>query len=246
MAYGNNLAMSLGFIGGIVPAVILIFFTLREYEGYFKDKHFFFLLAMGLFGGIGTALFYYWSIIYYSELSILTLLILLLLFSLYEMLLFTIVLSMKRFGRKYDLTYYGVVFGGTIAGVISMFSIYVFFTVYDPTLLAVLSIALLIPTLPLLYMSLGAMIGYGLYKNKSAKYSLRMVIYKTVFNFIFIFWLQGFLYLPPEHGFEWIGIGLVFAFFLYYYATNDLLPAALPERLQKHRRRRKRKEMQRG
>jgi hypothetical protein len=151
---------------------------------------------------------------------------------------------MERFGGKFDLTYYGVVLGGTVAGVIGMFNIYVFFTAYDPSWQAVLSIALMIPTLPLLYISISSMIGFGLFKHKFMKFAGWMVFYKTIFNVLFILWYLGYLFLPPEHGWEWMAICIVFAVIMYRYSTTDLLPSALPEKLKKHRRRKRRQEKQ--
>jgi len=124
MPFASHLAMSIGFFAGIIPAVIIIFMTLKEYDEYYEDKHFFFLLVLGLFAGTMTALIYYWSIIYLGQnLSLLTLPLIIVGFAIYEILLFTIILSMKRFGGKYDLTYYGVVFGGSIGAVLNMFSL---------------------------------------------------------------------------------------------------------------------------
>ncbi len=242
MPFASHLAMSIGFFAGIIPSVFIIFMTLEKYDEYYKDKHFFFLLVVGLFAGIMTALIYYWSIIYMSEnLSLLIIVTIILGFAIYEFLLFTIILSMKRFGLKYDLTYYGVVLGGSIAGVLGMFNIYVYLHTYDLTGSALISMALMIPTLPLVYISLGALVGFGVFTGNFFKYSLWVVALKACFNIIFIFWYIAFLYWPPERGWDLMVPGLVFAVILYYVVINEYLPAALPEHLRKHWRRGKRR-----
>ncbi len=241
MALGSHLAMSIGFFVGVIPSVILIFFTLREYDEYYQDKHFFYLLVVGLFGGIMTALMYYWSVFYLGEnWTLMVLLSLIIGFAIFEILLFTIILSMKRFDGKYDLPYYGVVLGGSIAGVLGMFVVYAQLSEYDMSFQTALSIALMIPTLPMFYISIGAMVGFGIPQNKSFKYSGWAVVYKTIFNLILIFWMIAFFYWP-ERGWDLMIFGLAFAVSMYYYVTKYLLPQALPEHLRKHRRRAKRR-----
>ena len=243
MPFASHLAMSIGFFAGIIPAVIIIFMTLKEYDEYYEDKHFFFLLVLGLFAGTMTALIYYWSIIYLGQnLSLLTLPLIIVGFAIYEILLFTIVLSMKRFGGKYDLTYYGVVFGGSIGAVLNMFNIFLYLRNYNLTSQAILSMVFMVPTLPLLYISIGALVGFGLVKERFLKYSAWAFILKSIFNGIFIFWFIAFLFWPPERGWDLMVLGLLFAFCLYLYVSREHLPGSLPEHLQKHRRRQKRKQ----
>jgi hypothetical protein len=243
MAFSSHLAMSLGFFTGIIPSVIFVFLTLKKYDGYFKDRHFFYCLVLGLFAGTMTALIYYWSFDYMSDnLNLAVFLAIIIIFAVFELLLFSIVLSMKRFEDKYELPFYGIVMGGTIGGVVCMFLVYVYTTNLDITPQAAFSIAMVIPTLPMIYMGIGAMIGFGLAKDQSTKFSIYVLIIKTVFNVLFIIWLILFLTEPEESGWQLMVIGLVFAFFFYWYMYNDLLTATLPEKLQKHRRRARRKE----
>ena len=242
MPLASHLAMSIGFFAGILPAVIIVFMTLKEYDDYYEDKHFFLLLVIGLFAGTMTSLIYYWSIFYLStNLTLLSLVAIIIGFALYEMLLFTIILSMKRFGAKYDLTYYGVVLGGSIAGVICMFSIFVFLFNFDLTNQAILSMALLIPTMPLTYISLSALMGYGISHNKYLKYGIWVVILKSIFNVVFIFWFIAFLYWE-ERGWDLMIFGFVFGVLLYWYIIRQHLPNSLPEALRKNMRRKKRRQ----
>jgi hypothetical protein len=241
MPLGDHLALSIGFFTGILPAVILVMLTLKDYDGYYKDEHFFILLVFGLVAGVPTALIYYWTIIYLaSVMAIIALVAIFIIIAVYELLLLTIILSMKRFGAKYDLTYYGVTLSGTMAGVIVMFSIYLFFRSIDVSAQAILSMAFFIPTMPMLYITLGAMTGFGIFRGEFFKYGLRVVIIKTIFNVFLIFWFIGFLFWT-ERGWEWMAIGLVFGLIGYYYTVKDLLPAALPKKMQEHRRRARRR-----
>ena len=242
MPFASHLAMSIGFFAGIVPAVIILFMTLKEYETYYEDKHFFFLLFAGLLGGTMVALMYYWSIYYLAtNFTLFVLLSIVLGFAICEALLFTIILSMKRFGGKYDLTYYGVVMGGAIGGVLVMFSFYVYLTANEISTGAIISMALTIPAIPLAYISIGAMIGYGLFRGELLKYAGWVLFLKSIFNFLFLFWLIAFWYWVDVSGWEWMLICLIFAGLIYLYVTRELMPDALPENLRKHRRRAKRK-----
>ncbi len=244
MPFASHLAMSIGFFVGIIPSVIIIFMTLQEYDEYYEDKHFFFLMVVGLFAGIMIALFYYWSIYYLNQnLTIITLVLIIVGFALFEMLLLSIILSMKRFGFKYDLTYYGVVLGGSIAGVLGMFIVYLYMNNLELSSHAILSIVLMTPTLPLLYISLGALMGFGLFSNNFLKYAGWVVFLKILFNILFIFWFIALLFWA-ERGWDLMIIGLAFAISIYYYVTRNHLPLALPEHLRKHKRRTKRKQKQ--
>jgi hypothetical protein len=239
MPFASHLALSIGFFLGIIPSVTFIFMTLKEYDDYYEDKHFFFLMVVGLFAGMMTALMYYWSILYIVG-NVNSLIFLIIIIGIYEGLLIAIILSMKRFGGKFDLTYYGVVLGGCIAGMLGMFFVYVYLNNYEVNSQSILSMALMIPTLPLLYMSMGAIIGFGLFNKRFFRFSLWVIILKIVFNIFLILWLTTFWFEPPGYGWEFMSIGLGFAGFLFYYTFRDILPGALPEHLRKHKRRTKR------
>lgn len=241
MPFASHLAMSIAFLSSVLPAVFLIFMTLQEYDEYYEDKHFFFNLVLGLFIGIISSVFYYWSLIFFFYNQALIVLISLMVgFAIYEVLLFSIILMMKRFNAKYDITYYGVVLGGAFAGLLSMFSIYIYLRTYDLSQLAILSMVFLIITLPLIYISMGAMLGFGIHRGDLFKNSLKIIIIKSLFNFLFIFWFIGF-YFWPDRGWELMFFGLLIGLGMYYYTFQSVLPAALPEHLRKHRRRTKRK-----
>jgi hypothetical protein len=243
MPLAQHLAMSLGFFMSVLPAIVLVFMTLKEYEKYFEDKHFFFSMVLGLFAGIVSSVIYYWSIDYFTKTMALVILISLIIgIAIYEVLLIMMILLMKRFNAKYDITYYGVVLGGSFAGLLGMFSIYVFFINIDATELAIVSMVLLIITLPMIYISTGAIIGFGIIKGEIFKFSGFAILIKSVFNIFLILWFLGFFYIPPQHGWEWMFFGFLFAAGLFYYTYQYILPDALPEHLQRHRRRTKRKE----
>ena len=244
MPFGDHLAISIGFFTGILPAVALVFETLKEYDPYYKDEHFSILMVIGLIVGVPTALFFYWSLIYLAPINnILVLSVICFFIAIYELLLLTIILSMKRFGGDYDLTYYGVVLSGCLAGVIIMFCVYLFVRSNDLSSQALLSLGLLIPTMPLMYISLGSLLGYGIFKAKFLKYASLFVIIKTIFNGLFLLWFIFFLFSPPEYGWELMAIALIFSIFMYYYSYKRILPDALPPKLKKHRRRSKRKDL---
>ncbi|WP_455392261.1 hypothetical protein [[Eubacterium] cellulosolvens] len=243
MPFASHLAMSIAFFLSILPAVFLVFMTLKEYDEYYEDKHFFFNLVLGLFAGIMSSVIYYWSIVFFIANQALTILISLIVgLAIYELLIFSIVLLMKRFNAKYDITYYGVVLGGAFAGLLGMFSIYIYLRTFNITPAGVLSMVLLIITLPMIYISMGAMIGFGIHKGDLFGNSLKIIGIKSIFNILFILWFIGFFYLPPDHGWEWMFFGFIFAGAAYYYTYQTVLPGALPEHLSKHLRRKKRKE----
>lgn len=243
MPIATHLAMSIGFFASLLPAVILVFITLKDYDPYYEDKNFFLNLVLGLFAGTATSVIYYWSIIFFFDNFALTILISLIIgWAIYEVLLFSIILMMKRFEAKFDITYYGVVFGGSLAGLVGMFSIFIYLLTYDLNLNGILSMALMVLTLPLAYISLGAMVGTGIHTGNSFANSLWLIFVKSIFNIFLILWFIGFFFLPPSHGWEWMFFDFLIAAAWFYHTYNNVLPGALPEHLRKHRRRMKRRQ----
>lgn len=246
MALTSHLAMSIGFFVGIIPSVILMFWTLRAYDKFYNDNHLLFQLAMGLIAGTITGLFYYWSVDYLGQaLALTSFMAIVILFAIYELILITIILSRKHYDNIYELTFQGVIMGGAMAGPVVMFATFVYLYFLDLSFNAVLSIAFLVPTIPMLYITIGALIGYGLYKNEFNKYGIRVIILKSGFNVIFILWFILFLYDPIDRGWQIIAIGFVFAVLLYRYTILKIIPMTLPGNVYKKWSREKRREQRR-
>jgi hypothetical protein len=242
MVFSQHLAMSIGFFAGVLPAITLVFMTLKDYDEYFEDKNFFFTMVIGLFAGIVSSVIYYWSLFYLSvNLTLVVLISLIVGLAIYEMMIIMIVLLMKRFKAKYDITYYGVVFGGSFAGLLGMFSIYAFLGINDLTQYAALSMGLLVITLPMMYISMGAIMGFGIQKGELFMTSFKVIVLKSLFNIMFIFWFIGFFAWKPYHGWEWMFFGFIFAAVAYYYSYTYILPSTLPDELRRHKRRMTRK-----
>jgi len=251
MALTSNLALSIGFFVGIIPSVLLMFWTLREYDKFYNDSYLLFQLAMGLIAGTITGLFYYWSVFYLGGAqSFISFLAVVILFAIYELILITIILSRKHYDNIYELTFQGVIMGAAMAGPVVMFCSFVYLTTFDLSFNAVLSIAFLVPTIPMLYIAIGAMIGYGLYKNEFNKYGVRVIILKSGFNVIFILWFILFLDEPVDRGWQFIAIGFIFAVILYRYTISKIIPMTLPgnvfKKWSRQKRREKRRKKRRG
>ena len=90
---------------GIIPALILLYISLKGYEGYYKDKTVFLTFIFGIILGIIAAILR--LIISAPPLMFLYLI----LFSFFEQLLKTIILNISNFHQKKETTIYGLTLG---------------------------------------------------------------------------------------------------------------------------------------
>jgi len=163
---------------GIIPALVLLFFSLKGYDGHYKDKTIFLTFVIGIVFGVIAA-------IVRLILNPLPLLIVyIILFAFLEQLLKTIVLNLRRLQRKKEATIYGLSlglgFGSSftpfliIAGSLSGQS--------DLTFLSLVTLGSL--GFILFHAASGAYIGFGIYSGKMTRYLLIAIMLQLPFNVI--------------------------------------------------------------
>ena len=147
---------------GIIPSLILLFISLKGYEGLYKEKYIFLFFIVGIIAGIISI------IIEYLTLSIAILSILL--FPILEHLIKTMILNLKRFHKKRETTIYGLSLGVGFGSVFTPY--YIIITTQNQTgdisnlILAFLGSLGII----LLHGATGVAIGYGVYSSNLIKY----------------------------------------------------------------------------
>ncbi len=90
---------------GIIPALIILFFSLKGYDGYYKDKSIFLTFVIGIIFGVIAAVLR----LYLSPPPLLVVYIIL--FAFFEQLSKTIVLNIGRLHLKKETTIYGLSLG---------------------------------------------------------------------------------------------------------------------------------------
>ena len=163
----NELPQALLFVG-IIPALVLLFISLKGYDGYYKDKGIFITFIAGIIIGVITVIFEAYTAtvgIYF-----------IILFPILEQLFKTIILNIGRLHGKKETPIYGLSLGlgfGSIFIPSSIILLIVQGSYDNITLLYSLLGAL---GIILIHAATGVCIGYGVYSLKLPKYLLFAII----------------------------------------------------------------------
>lgn len=163
---------------GIIPALIILFLSLKGYDTLYKQKTVFLILIIGIIIGVIVAVVRFF--IYSLPLSILFIIS----FAFFEQLFKTIILNIGRFQRKKETTIYGLTLGLGFGASFTPFLILAGSITEEPTL--ALYGLILIGTIgfTLFHASTAAYIGYGIYIGRLTKYLITAIILQLPFNLI--------------------------------------------------------------
>lgn len=174
----EELPQALLFIG-IIPALILLFISLKGYEGYYKEKLIFLTFVVGLIIGVITVVVETYTAavgIYF-----------IILFPVLEQLFKTIVLNLGRFHGKHETPIYGLSLGLGFGSIfipssLVLLNIQGVFDNLSITLSIIGSIGII-----LIHAATGVCIGYGVYQYSLLKYLLfAIILYVPVTALTFI------------------------------------------------------------
>jgi hypothetical protein len=174
----EELPQALLFIG-IIPALILLFISLKGYEGYYKEKLIFLTFVVGLIIGVITVVIE----TYTAEIGI----YFIILFPILEQLFKTIVLNIGRFHGKHETPVYGLSLGLGFGSIfipssLVLLNIQGVFDNLSISLSIIGSIGII-----LIHAATGVCIGYGVYQYSLIKYVLfAIVLYIPVTALTFI------------------------------------------------------------
>jgi len=161
---------------GIIPALILLYVSIKGYEGYYKDKTIFLTFIIGIVTGLIAAIVRIYSI----PLAIIYIIII----ALFEQLFKTIVLNLKRFQGKKETTIYGLSLGLGFGAVFTPFLLTSVAATTTISLQTFLFIVIGSFGFILFHSASGVYIGYGIYSSKLIKYLIIAIIIQLPFNTI--------------------------------------------------------------
>ncbi len=211
---------------GFGPAIILLYFVLGEFEGFFIDNKAFFMITFGLLIGLILGIFslylplgdFLWA---------LTLIFLI------ELIKFVILLQ-KPFRLKHDATFYGMALGiGIGAMMIFIYGFYAGLTHLE--LKTILFLLLLSYNYNLLHGSTGALIGYGCYIGDFWKYFFRAFLISGAHGLLMsVIWGTSFDKSGAETKmFALLIIGGVYATVVLLYIYKEIIPKTIPDELKR-------------
>ncbi|MEA3458734.1 MAG: protease PrsW [Candidatus Thermoplasmatota archaeon] len=195
---------------GIIPALVLLYISLKGYEGIYKEKTIFITFILGIIVGVVSI------IIEYLTLAIGMLSIIL--FPILEQMFKTMILNLRRLQGKRETTVYGLSLGVGFGSVFIPY--YIIITTLSQTgdLYTISSAFLGSLGILLLHGSTGVAVGYGVYSSKLPKYFIiSILLYLPVF--ILYSGLISIAYLP-------IGL-LPYGIVVYWFVTSKIMPQIL-------------------
>ena len=203
----DQVPQSLLFLG-IIPALILMFISLKGYDGYYKDKTIFLTFIVGLVIGVIAVII--------ESFTVRVGLVYIALFPVLEQLSKTIVLNIGRFHGKKETPIYGLSIGLAFGSIFIPSSLILLNAqgVFDNLTIAIVLVYAL--GIILIHGATGVCIGYGVYKYSLFKYLIyAIVLYIPVTALAYISTYATISYLQ-------IAV-LPYGLILYWYFTTRIL-----------------------
>ena len=161
---------------GIIPALVILYVSLKGYEGQYKDKHVFLTFAIGIILGFIVAL----TRLLINPLPLL--IVFIVLFAFFEQLFKTIVLNVGRLQEKRETTIYGLSLGLGFGSVFTPFLLIAGGASIEADYYFVSLVSIGAVGIILFHGATGAYLGYGIYRGKLTKYLLTAIILQLPFN----------------------------------------------------------------
>jgi membrane-associated HD superfamily phosphohydrolase len=229
MALAMHNAFTVAFMIAIVPAITVLYFTLKRYERYLNDKHLFFSIITGLFLGILVSVFHL-AISASGALtgSIFNFVLIIISFAIFENIVKVVFVQLSRFERKFEVTFYGATFGLILGSSITMGRTYAIFS-QDIAIYDIIGIGLFAVAILFMNGGMGAYIGYGHHKSDMRWTMISAVFISMPFNLFLFLWYTFQFYWPGSSDNPMlVAIAMVYGVGVFIYMYNRVLPAALP------------------
>ena len=207
---------------GIIPALILLYISLKGYEGLYKDKSIFLTFVIGIILGVVAAFIR----AYLNPPALLV--VYLVLFAFFEQLIKTVVLNIGRLHRKKETVIYGLSlglgFGSSFTPLLIIAGSQIQSDISFISLIAFGSIGFI-----LFHAATGAYIGYGIYSGKLIKHLLIAILLQLPFNI-----LADTARFYQSSYFIYYQIGLVvYGAILFWYVLTKVMPNLLKKKKSK-------------
>ena len=212
---------------GIIPALILLFISLKGYEGNYKEKNIFLTFVVGVIIGFFAAIA--------RSFTFPLLLVYIILFALFEQLFKTIILNIGRFHEKKETTIYGLSLGLGFGSVFTPFLIIAVSSLVTSDVYVLLLIVIGSLGIILFHGATGAFIGYGIYAGELTKYLFAAMIVQIPFNFII-----DMMIVTSDDPSLYLKLGIVVGLVVYggivfWYVVNNIMPRILSRSLKRDR-----------
>jgi hypothetical protein len=203
---------------GIIPALILLYISLKGYEGYYKDKNIFLTFVAGIVAGFLSVLLE----TYAGAIGI----FFIILFPLIEQLFKTIILNIGRLQKIKDTTVYGLSLGLGFGSIFTPFSM-ITSDIQAGDILVMAFVVLGSIGIILLHGATGVCIGYGIYVGKLLIYFILAIILHIP--------VTGLVFLTTVYNIAYLQIGLILYGLIIYWYTTKYIMSRIQKRKQRNR-----------
>ena len=199
---------------GVIPALILLYISLKGYEGHYKDKNVFLAFVAGIVTGFLSVLLEGYTI-GVRELFIV-------LFPILEQLFKTMTLNIGRLQGKREATIYGLSMGLGFGSIFTPFSMITYNLQMGDNSYAIVLAVIGSFGIILMHAATGICLGYGVFSRKLSQYFILAIILHLP--------ITGLSYVTALYRIEYLQVGLVvYGLIIYWYATKKIMPQILSQ-----------------
>lgn len=205
---------------GIIPALILLYISLKGYEGHYKDKNIFLSFVFGIITGFISAII--------ETFTVAIGILFIILFPILEQLFKTIILNIGRLQEKRATVVYGLSLGLGFGSIFVPLSIIVA-NIQTVDLFLFISVIVGSIGLILFHGATGILLGYGIYSGALLNYFIITVLLHLP--------VTGWFFLTDYYDVEYLQVGIiVYGLIVYLYSTKKIMPLILSQSQKRKRR----------
>ena len=198
---------------GIIPAMIILYISLKGYEKYYKEKTIFIMFIIGIISGVMVA------VIRYLINPFPYLIIYIVIFAFFEQLLKTIILNIGRFQGKKETVIYGLALGLGFGSAFTPFLVITASAVTnDLTFLLLVGFGSL--GFIFFHAASTTYIGYGIYKFKLTKHLTIAILLQLPFNIL----ADAIRVYNSEYLTTYSSLIVLYGLVLFCYISKKILP----------------------
>jgi hypothetical protein len=164
---------------GIIPALVLMFISLKGYEGYYKDKSVYLSFVIGIIFGVIVLVVRLLT----DPQALLSVFIII--YAFFEQLIKTIILNIPSLQFKKETTIYGLSLG---LGFGSSFTPFLIIAISQSPQISLTELSIIVIGsigFILFHAASGAYIGFGIFSGKMTRYLFTTILIQIPFNVIF-------------------------------------------------------------
>lgn len=215
---------------GVIPALILLYIGLKGYEGFYKDKNIFLTFILGIiFGVIAAIVRFVTNPLPSLALGFVNALIYVFTYALFEQLLKTIVLNLRRLQGKKETVIYGMSLGLGFGSSFTPFLVILGSVSSSNSLTFVSIVAFGSLGFILFHAATAAYIGYGIYKNKLMKFLIIAIIVQLPFNLI----VETTRYYSKSYNIYLQTALVIYGLITFWYVIKNVMPNILKDERRK-------------